>query len=85
MVDQVKLNDGDMICHLIKVSSWLRDAALFLVAFAFYPTKSVDPNYICIFNYKLSESPSTRHLQGQGTCHILTSVVSNNSLRKAVG
>ena len=37
MVDQ---NDGDMICHLMKVSSWLRDAALFPVSF--YPTKSVD-------------------------------------------
>ena len=40
MVDQVKLNDAGMICHLMKVSSWSHDAALFPVSF--YPTKSVD-------------------------------------------
>ena len=25
MTDQVKLNNGDMICHLMKVSPWLYD------------------------------------------------------------
>ena len=47
MVDQVKLNNGDMICHLMKVSSWLCDTTLFPISY--YPTKSVDAKfYLCI-------------------------------------
>ena len=53
MVDQVKLNDGDMICYLMKVSSWLRDTALFPVFI--YPTKSVDP--IMYLHIQLLVSP----------------------------
>ena len=50
MVDQVKLNDDDMICHLMKVSSWLHNTALFPVSF--YPTKSVHGPQI-VFAYSV--------------------------------
>ena len=44
MVDYVKLNDADMICHLMKVSFWSHNAVFFPISF--YPTKSVDPKLI---------------------------------------
>ena len=51
MVDQVRLNDGDMICHLMNVSSWLRDTALFPgLSLPFIQQKMWTPN---VFAYSI--------------------------------